>query len=386
MVHCSFVTLLGRRCPRLVVSSTRTRPSRFSLDSSCRGRVYSSTAMVTKNTTNKDDSIAMIDKSIPVLFVGLGNMGFPMAQHLHEYGLEDLVVYDVNETARNRARDCGMTVSDDVHAHLFTNKKDSVTITMLPGCDALTSTLKDFKKVLSCKEQNIQSRHHSSKLVIDCSTVQPATSRYWHKHWVYGGFLDAPVSGGVKGATDGTLTFMVGATAKRDRDDWYDNAKNAVALEQARPYLQVMGSRIVECGGPGAGSAVKLCNNLALAAQMIGICEAMNLGDALEVDPKVLADVMNTATAKCWSSEVNNPHPAVAAVKNSPAANHYQGGFGSDLMLKDLGLAMDAAKDAGVALPLTSQSKELYRLVSSHGLGQKDFGVMLQFLRGNTNV
>jgi 3-hydroxyisobutyrate dehydrogenase len=187
--------------------------------------------------------------------------------------------------------------------------------------------------------------------------------------------LDAPVSGGVKGAQDGTLTFMVGC----DDDD---------ALEMARPWLNKMGKRIVPCGGAGTGSVTKLCNNLALAAQMIGICEAINLGEGLGVDPVVLADVLNTSTAKCWSSEVNNPHPEVAKRDleekgvGSPASRDYQGGFGTSLMLKDLGLAVAAGQDAGIALPLGSASKELYRMAALHGLGSKDFGVMLQFLRG----
>ena len=110
----------------------------------------------------------------------------------------------------------------------------------------------------------------------------------------------------------------------------------------------------------------------------------MNLGETLGVDPVVLADVMNTSTAKSWSCEVNNPHPEVAATKGSPASRDYEGGFGTKLMLKDLGLAVNAATEAGVALPITSASKELYKLADAHGLGGKDFGVMLQFLRGQT--
>jgi 3-hydroxyisobutyrate dehydrogenase len=157
-----------------------------------------------------------------------------------------------------------------------------------------------------------------------------------------------------------------------------------MALEKAMPYLDCMGQRTIDCGGAGAGSAVKLCNNLALAAQMIGICEAMNLGESLGVDPVVLADVMNTSTAKSWSCEVNNPHPAVAVAKGgkTPSAEDYEGGFGTKLMLKDLSLALSAGAEAGVSLPLCSTSKELYKLADAHGLGNKDFGVMLQFLRG----
>ena len=119
---------------------------------------------------------------------------------------------------------------------------------------------------------------------------------------------------------------------------------------------------------------------IALSAQMIGICEALNLGEALGVDPQVLSDTMNTSTAKCWSCEVNNPHPDVA--DGTPASKNYEGGFGSRLMLKDLSLAVQAGTDAGVSLPLGNLSKELYKMVDVRGLGEKDFGVMLQFLRG----
>jgi 3-hydroxyisobutyrate dehydrogenase len=157
------------------------------------------------------------------------------------------------------------------------------------------------------------------------------------------------------------------------------------SLETVRPYLESMGHNVIPCGAPGTGSATKLCNNLALATQMIGVCEAMNLGEALGVDPAVLASVMDQSTAGCWSSRVNNPHPAVALAKGgvSPASRDYGGGFAASLMLKDLGLAVAAAEDAGVAVPLTATSKELYRLVRAHKLGGKDFSVMLKFLRGS---
>lgn len=154
-------------------------------------------------------------------------------------------------------------------------------------------------------------------------------------------------------------------------------------LETVRPYLERMGRNVIPCGAPGTGSATKLCNNLALATQMIGVCEAMNLGEALGVDPAVLASAMNQSTAGCWSSQVNNPHPAVALAKGGgPASREYSGGFAASLMLKDLGLAVAAAEDAGVPMPLTATSKELYRLVRAHGWGDKDFSVMLKFLRG----
>ncbi len=247
-----------------------------------------------------------------------------------------------------------------------------VVFTMLPGDAAVNAVLPSLM-------------NKWPRIIVDCSTVGPATSRHWHSQVAIEGgegssFLDAPVSGGVKGATDATLTFMVGA----------DHVEEGSPFETIRPLLQLMGQRVVPCGGPGTGAATKLCNNLALAAQMIGICEAFNLGEALGVDPVILSDVMNTSTAKSWSTNVQNPHPAAAAHMHvttggevsPPASRDYQGGFGTRLILKDLGLAVSAGQAEGVALPLGSTSKELYRLADLHGYGDKDFGVMLQFLRG----
>lgn len=238
----------------------------------------------------------------------------------------------------------------------------STVITMLPGDAAVHSVM----SVLS-------SNAPPSTTFIDCSTVSPATSRQWYDTLAEKNclFVDAPVSGGVKGAADATLTFMVGSDSETLAENW-----------MVHSVLSYMGSRIIPCGGPGSGAAVKLCNNLALAAQMVGICEAMNLGEALGVDPTVLASVMNTSTAKSWSCEVNNPHPEVAVATGSPASKNYTGGFGTKLMLKDLNLAVSAGKEAKVALPIGAAVSELYRLADLRGLGEKDFGVILQLLRG----
>lgn len=298
-------------------------------------------------------------------FVGLGNMGLPMSIHLAKDKDSNVVAYDTNNKAMRIAEDAGITRANSIEE--IGAAQCSIIFTMLPGCaavDLVTSVLLD------------SAQSESSIIFVDCSTVHPSTSRRWHEELEARGHarIDAPVSGGVKGAQDGALTFMVGC-------------KDMSALKQAQPYLDILGKRTIECGGPGAGSATKLCNNLALAAQMVGICEAMNLGESLGVDPVVLADVMNTSTAKSWSCEVNNPHPLVGLSKGGtmPSARQYEGGFGTKLMLKDLTLAVNAGAETGVALPLGTASKELYQLAALHGLGKKDFGVILQFLRGKTD-
>jgi 3-hydroxyisobutyrate dehydrogenase len=317
-------------------------------------------------------------------FIGCGNMGLPMAMNLDRSGADDcfvVVAYDTHPDTLKRAQDAGLTTSSSVE-ELLCQHQPSTLITMLPSDAAVNDVMKVVMTSGTTTSKN--NNDTSLQLVIDCSTVSPVTSRHWYDtlsslnhNNTYsaddsgGGmlFVDAPVSGGVKGAQDATLTFMVGA----DTD---------VVDSRVAPILQHMGRRIVACGGPGSGAAVKLCNNLALAAQMVGIAEAMNLGDALGVDPSTLADVLNTSTAKSWSCEVNNPHPDVAHRTGSPASKDYVGGFGTKLMLKDLGLAVQAGKDVDVALPIGTATKELYQMAKLRGLGDKDFGVILQFLRG----
>ena len=178
--------------------------------------------------------------------------------------------------------------------------------------------------------------------------------------------VDAPVSGGVGGAEAGTLTFMVGGT-----DD---------AFERSKAVLEIMGANIVHCGGVGTGEVAKLCNNLVLGISMAGVCEAMNLGVQMGIDKKKLADIMNTSTARCWSSDTYNPCPGV--MEGVPASRGYEGGFGSALMQKDLGLVMDAGKTMGAPLPMGASAHQLYSFMSAHGAGQKDFGALYEFLQG----
>lgn len=302
-------------------------------------------------------------------FVGLGNMGLPMCLNLLKSN-KDIIAFDTNASALDMAEQGGIQCVDSL-----TKLGDSdcqVIFTMLPGDAAVDTVMPLLMK-------------NWPRIIVDCSTVSPTTSRHWHAAVAAEGgeasaMIDAPVSGGVKGATDATLTFMVGA----------DHTEANSPFETVRPLLELMGQRVIHCGGPGTGAATKLCNNLALAAQMIGICEALNLGEALGVDPVVLSDVMNTSTAKSWSSNICNPHPKAAAnIKETsdgaispPASRDYQGGFGTRLMLKDLGLAVSAGQAEGIALPVGATAKELYRMADLRGMGDKDFGIMLQFLRG----
>jgi 3-hydroxyisobutyrate dehydrogenase len=238
-------------------------------------------------------------------------------------------------------------------------------VTSLPTCEASESVVKTIM------EHSSQNQDQSLK-IIDTSTVSVSTSRKLHdlvSSSSQKDYIDAPVSGGVKGATDATLTFMVGCSSPE-------------TFTSIQPLLQKMGHSIIPCGAPGSGTAVKLCNNAALAAQMVGICEAMNLGEALGVDPKVLAGVVNVSTAKCWSSQVNNPHPEAARdIGSGASAKNYEGGFGCALMLKDLNLAMAEAGGQGLAMPVSRLTRDLYNKIDVGGYGAKDFGIMLQYLK-----
>lgn len=180
--------------------------------------------------------------------------------------------------------------------------------------------------------------------------------------------LDAPVSGGTGGAAAGTLTFMVGGS-KADFD-------------HAQPVLQAMGKNIVHCGPAGNGQVAKVANNMLLAISMIGTAEAMNLGVALGMQPEVLAGVINTSSGRCWSSDTYNPYPGV--MENVPAARGYSGGFGTDLMLKDLGLATEAAKHAQQPVLLGALAQQLYQSFSSQGHGTLDFSAIIKLYIGDT--
>jgi len=295
-------------------------------------------------------------------FIGLGNMGFHMANNLAAKGYS-LVVYDLNKSVvaqlqqKNGDKVRGASTPKEVAAAV------SSVVTMLPSSPHVHQVY--------CGENGILSAVQPNSLLIDASTIDPNVAReIATKAKQHGAeMIDAPVSGGVVGAEKGTLTFMVGGEQQ--------------AFERAKALLQCMGKNIVHCGGSGNGQVVKVCNNLALAIEMIGISEAMNLGVTLGMDAKVLAGIFNTSSSRCWSSDTYNPVPGV--MEGVPASRGYAGGFGVDLMAKDLGLANSAALQAKVPLPLGSQALQLYNLISNHGGGSKDFGYVFEYLQKKSN-
>lgn len=286
-------------------------------------------------------------------FIGLGHMGAPMARNLLRAG-HSLVVCDVNQSAVASLVAAGATAALDIPSLAQSDVK--IIITMLPASAHV--------RQVYLGEQGVLAHVSSDVVLIDSSTIDPHTARDVEAKAAAQGNLmvDAPVSGGTAGAEAGTLTFMVGC--------------EDVAFIQIQPILAAMGKNIVHCGAAGNGQVAKIANNLLLGITMIGLSEAMNLGVALGMDPQVLTQVINMSSGRCWSSEVYHPYPGV--MPNVPASRGYSGGFGSTLMLKDLGLAAESARQAGQPLMMGAQAQQLYQLFSQLGHGQLDFSAIIQ--------
>lgn len=289
-----------------------------------------------------------------IAFIGLGNMGGPMALNLCKAGYR-LSVFDVMPDAVKKLTDAGATAAADIPAAV---KDADIVITMLPGNEHVKKVYLDAEGVLAHAK--------AGALLIDSSTINADIARDVAKVAAQKGFrmIDAPVSGGTAGAAAGTLTFIVGGAA--------------ADLESARPALEKMGKNIFHAGASGAGQLAKICNNMLLAVLMIGTSEALNLGVSGGLDPKVLSEIMSKSSGRNWTLEVYNPMPGV--MENVPASRGYTGGFGTDLMLKDLGLAMEIAASAAAATPLGAHARELYKAHSEAGSGKLDFSSILQFV------
>jgi 3-hydroxyisobutyrate dehydrogenase len=290
-------------------------------------------------------------------FIGLGHMGNPMCRNLLKHG-HTLRVYDVvPELLKKLASEKGVeTATSGPDAA----RGADVVVTMLPSSPHV--------RAVYMGENGLLAATKSGTPLIDCSTIDPLTAREVAMDARAKGcpMIDAPVSGGVGGAEAGTLTFMVGGEAKD--------------FEAAKAVLQCMGKNIVHCGGSGNGQVAKICNNMMLAIEMIATSEGMTLAAKLGMDPKVFASIVNTSSGRCWSSDTYNPFPGV--LENVPASRGYSGGFGADLMLKDLTLVTDAAKSARHPVMLGALAQQIYQKHSVDGNGAKDFSsVILQYMK-----
>ena len=289
-----------------------------------------------------------------IAFIGLGNMGAPMARNLLKAG-HALAVHDLNTKAvdglvADGARRCASAAEAVSEAELV--------LTMLPAPAHVEKVLAGDQGVLSAIKPGVP--------IVDCSTIDPASVRRLAQLARAQGndLADAPVSGGTGGAAAGTLTFMVGAS-----EDLFS---------RIQPVLQDMGRRIVHCGDVGNGQVAKICNNLLLGISMIAVSEAMALGVSQGIDAKVLADIINASSGRCWSSDTYNPYPGI--IESAPASHGYEGGFGVDLMLKDLGLAAEAARQSHHPLPMGALAQQLYQVWSLQGKGHLDFSSIIQLL------
>ena len=289
-------------------------------------------------------------------FIGLGNMGGPMASNLLKAGHE-LTVFDLVPEAVDSAVSEGATAAGDIATVARSNVE--LIITMLPAAKHVKTVYLEDDGILA----NVAKGVH----LIDSSTIDPMTSRDVAAQAAAQGnpMLDAPVSGGTGGAQAATLTFMVGG---EDREFAF-----------ARPVLDTMGRNIVHCGPAGNGQVAKMANNMLLGISMIGAAEAMSLGVSMGMDPEVLAGVINMSSGRCWSTDTYNPYPGV--IETAPSNRGYSGGFGMDLMIKDLGLATEAAKVAGQPVVMGALAQQLYQSMSFEGHGHLDFSAIIKRYR-----
>ncbi len=290
-----------------------------------------------------------------IAFIGLGNMGGPMAANLvkagHEVTGADLVADNVKrlEAAGGRGGDVASALNGA-----------EVVITMLPAGPHVAAVYGGGEGVIAKAEKGA--------LLIDCSTIDVATARAVGADAAKAGFdmVDAPVSGGVGGATAATLTFMVGGSDE--------------AFSRAQPILKTMGKNIIHAGGSGNGQAAKICNNMILGISMIGVCEAFVLAEKLGLEAQKLFDISSTASGQCWSLTSYCPVPG--PLPASPANRDYQPGFTAAMMLKDLKLAQEAANASGATTPMGAEAAALYGLFAAAGEAGTDFSGIIRMLRG----
>lgn len=289
-----------------------------------------------------------------IAFIGIGNMGGGMAANLAKAG-HTVRGFDLSKSAQKQAKKSGceiaLTVNDAV-------KNADATILMLPSGDIVRKVCEDvfFDTV-------------PGSLIIDCSTIDVATARDMiaEAQAQLIDMIDAPVSGGVKGAADGTLTFMCGGTKD--------------AFSRAKPLLEIMGKNVFHAGAAGNGQVAKICNNMLLGIHMIGTCEAFNLADKLGLDAQTFFDISSTASGQNWS--MTSYCPAPGPVESAPSNRDYKPGFAAAMMLKDLRLAKEAATTARAATPLGAQAEAMYALMEAAGEGGLDFSGVMKLIDGS---
>ncbi len=288
-----------------------------------------------------------------IAFIGLGNMGGPMAANLVKAG-HKVQGFDLVQASKDAAKADGVGIA-------------ATAVDVVKGADIVVTMLPAGKHVLAVWKEIIPSVGKNT-LMIDCSTIDVESARLAHAHATEHNLssIDAPVSGGTGGAKGATLTFMCGGTA--------------ASFATAKPILENMGKKVVHCGEAGAGQAAKICNNMILGISMIGVSEAFALGEKLGLSHQALFDVASTSSGQCWSLTTYCPVPG--PVPASPANNEYKPGFAAALMLKDLRLSQEAAKAAGAATPLGAHAESIYDAFEKAGHGGVDFSGIIRHVRG----
>ena len=293
-----------------------------------------------------------------IAFIGLGHMGGGMAPNLVKAGHE-VSAFDLSEDALGKAVELGCAKAGSA-AEACANVE--AVVTMLPA----------GKHVTEVYRSAVFGSAPTSAILIDCSTIDIASARIVEDEAAAKGYamVDAPVSGGIAAAEGGTLTFMVGGSAE--------------AFERARPILEKMGKAVIHAGGPGAGQAAKICNNMLLGASMAATCETFVLAQKLGLDPQTFFDISSKASGQCWSMTSYCPVPGVGP--ETPADRDYEGGFAAALMLKDLKLAMEAAQQTGAYTPMGGEAEELYQRFVERGGGSKDFSAIIKMIDDSWKV
>jgi 3-hydroxyisobutyrate dehydrogenase len=292
-------------------------------------------------------------------FIGTGTMGRPMLTNLLKKGFA-VTAYDVVPAALDAALAAGATPSGSAAEAAAAC---DLVITMLPSSANVETAYLGAGGIVDGVK--------AGRLCVDMSTIDPGTSQRVAGRLKERGirFLDAPVSGGVGGAIAGTLAIMVGG--------------DAADLEEARPVLAAMGSSIIHVGAVGAGEVAKLCNNLISGSALIAVAEAFRIGEAFGVDPQILTNVIAKSSGATWVME--HMHPVPGIVENAASSRQYAPGFMTDLMAKDLGLAVSAAREKRVPVVVAPAAQQLYRMASSHGLGREDFSSVYKFLKPSSD-
>jgi 3-hydroxyisobutyrate dehydrogenase len=292
-------------------------------------------------------------------FIGVGTMGLPMAKNLIKKGFA-VTAFDTSDEAMRAAVSAGMSRAASAAEAVATAE---LVITMLPSSPDVESVYAGDGGVIAAARPGT--------LCVDMSTIDPGVSRRVAAGAVERGlrFIDAPVSGGVPRATDGTLAIMVGGT----RQDF----------DEALPALSAMGANVILVGAVGSGEVAKLCNNLIAGVAAVALSEAFRIAEGFGVDPKVVTEVIAKSSGHTWVME--HMHPVPGLVPRAASSNGYQPGFMTDLMCKDLGLAVDAARALRVPVFVAPAAQQVYRLASSHGLGRKDFTSVYTFLLPSSN-